>query len=55
MTESSAEHDGQQLVVHSHELVSSLEDGLLYCLKCPLVAYDLNDVATEPICPMPLP
>ena len=39
---------------HGHDLVSDLELGLLYCKRCPLVAYDLNDVATEPICPMPL-
>jgi hypothetical protein len=40
--------------VHSHDLVGDPDDGLLYCLRCPLVAYDLNDVATEPTCPMPL-
>lgn len=39
---------------HGHDLVSDLELGLLYCKRCALVAYDLNDVATEPICPMPL-
>ena len=51
MTESPA---GYEVVVHGHDLVGSLEDGLLYCQQCPLVAYDLDDVATEPICPMPL-
>jgi hypothetical protein len=39
-------------VTHGHQLVS--EDCLLYCRHCPLVAYDLTDVATEPVCPMPL-
>ena len=39
---------------HGHELFSDPDDGLLYCKRCPLVAYDLDDVATEPICPMPL-
>jgi len=37
-----------------HELVIDPYDGLLYCERCPLVAYDLDDVATEPQCPMPL-
>jgi hypothetical protein len=40
--------------VHEHELVTDALDGLLYCRRCPLIAYDLDDVATEPICPMPL-
>jgi hypothetical protein len=40
--------------LHGHELVSDPVDGLLYCRQCPLVAYDLDDVATEPVCPMPL-
>ncbi|MEV8378747.1 hypothetical protein AB0P21_38760 [Kribbella sp. NPDC056861] len=39
-------------VAHGHHLVG--DDGLLYCRRCPLVAYDLTDVATEPSCPMPL-
>lgn len=39
---------------HGHDLFSDPDDGLLYCRRCPLVAYDLNDVDTEPICPMPL-
>jgi len=39
---------------HGHDLVSDPDDGLLYCRRCPLVAYDLDDVATEPVCPMPL-
>ncbi|MEV8375957.1 hypothetical protein AB0P21_24680 [Kribbella sp. NPDC056861] len=39
---------------HDHDLVSDPDDGLLYCLRCPLVAYDLDDVGTEPACPMPL-
>jgi hypothetical protein len=41
-------------VTHGHELVTNPDDGLLYCTRCPLVAYDLTDVATEPHCPMPL-
>lgn len=39
---------------HGHELVTNLDDGLLYCTRCPLVAFDLADVASEPQCPMPL-
>jgi hypothetical protein len=39
---------------HGHRLVTDPEDGLLYCTRCPLVAYDLTDVASEPNCPMPL-
>ncbi|MFK4085218.1 hypothetical protein ACI2LF_13985 [Kribbella sp. NPDC020789] len=39
--------------LHTHELVSDPVDGLLYCRQCPLIAYDLDDVATEPLCPMP--
>lgn len=39
---------------HGHELFTDPDDGLLYCRRCPLVAYDLDDVATEPQCPMPL-
>lgn len=39
---------------HGHELFTNPDDGLLYCRRCPLVAYDLDDVATEPQCPMPL-
>ena len=39
---------------HGHQLVTDPDDGLLYCTRCPLVAYDLDDVATEPTCPMPL-
>ncbi len=54
VTDSSADSTGQQVVAHGHELVSNLDDGLLYCVRCPLVAYDLDDVATEPECPMPL-
>ncbi|MGY4765698.1 hypothetical protein ACXC9Q_02130 [Kribbella sp. CWNU-51] len=39
---------------HGHDLVSDPADGHLYCTRCPFVAYDLNDAATDPICPMPL-
>jgi hypothetical protein len=39
---------------HGHELVSDFDSGLLYCRRCPLVAYDSADAATEPLCPMPL-
>jgi hypothetical protein len=39
---------------HGHQLMTNPDDGLLYCTRCPLVAYDLDDVATEPDCPMPL-
>jgi hypothetical protein len=39
---------------HGHDLINDPGDGLLYCTRCPFVAYDLNDVATDPICPMPL-
>jgi hypothetical protein len=38
----------------SHELVAGPDDGLLYCTRCPLVAYDLDDAASESECPMPL-
>jgi hypothetical protein len=38
----------------SHKLVADPNDGLLYCTRCPLVAYDLDDAASEPECPMPL-
>ena len=59
MTESSAEINGRRRVnlpplASGHDLVGNLDDGLLYCQRCPLVAYDLADAATEPICPMPL-
>ncbi|MFK4089532.1 hypothetical protein ACI2LF_35795 [Kribbella sp. NPDC020789] len=37
-----------------HDLVRDPEDGLLYCTRCPLVAYDHADAASEPDCPMPL-
>ena len=37
-----------------HEFVTDPGDGLLYCTKCPMVAYDLADAATEPECPLPL-
>jgi hypothetical protein len=39
---------------HGHELFTDPDDGLLYCRRCPLVAYDLADVASEPQCPMRL-
>ena len=39
---------------HGHDLTTDAETGLLTCRRCPLVAYDLADVETEPICPMPL-
>ena len=39
---------------HGHERFTDPRDGLLYCRRCPLIAYDLADVATEPLCPMPL-
>jgi hypothetical protein len=38
---------------HNHDLVTG-DDGLLYCRHCPLVAYDLADVTSEPDCPLPL-
>jgi hypothetical protein len=38
---------------HNHDLISD-DDGLLYCRQCPLVAYDLADVSSEPDCPIPL-
>ncbi|WBQ07938.1 hypothetical protein [Kribbella sp. CA-293567] len=39
---------------HGHELVRGLDDDLLYCRLCPLVAYDLPDVMTDPRCPLPV-
>jgi hypothetical protein len=39
---------------HGHDLITDSDDGLLYCRRCPMVAYDLDDVASEPNCPMPL-
>jgi hypothetical protein len=39
---------------HGHDLVSDPEHGFLYCTRCPMVAYDEDDVADEPTCPMPL-
>ncbi|WP_185445606.1 hypothetical protein [Kribbella qitaiheensis] len=53
MTESSNENNGHR-AIHEHEFVTNPCDGLLYCQRCPMVAYDLADAATEPICPMPL-
>lgn len=48
-------HDGSMVArATEHELVTNPIDGLLYCLRCPLVAYDLADAATEPTCPMPI-
>ncbi|MFI5735269.1 hypothetical protein ACIA49_34475 [Kribbella sp. NPDC051587] len=37
-----------------HELVADPDDGLLYCTRCPLVAYGKDDATSEPECPMPL-
>jgi uncharacterized C2H2 Zn-finger protein len=37
-----------------HELVRNPSDGLLYCTRCPMIAYDLADAATDPQCPLPL-
>ncbi|WP_344157223.1 hypothetical protein [Kribbella yunnanensis] len=37
-----------------HDFVTDPGDGLLYCTRCPMVAYDLADAATEPECPLPL-
>lgn len=37
-----------------HDFVEGPSDGLLYCTRCPMVAYDLADAATEPECPLPL-
>ncbi|WP_433169228.1 hypothetical protein [Kribbella sp. CA-247076] len=37
-----------------HDLVADPETGLLYCTRCPLVAYDLHDARSSPTCPMPL-
>ncbi|ADB31040.1 hypothetical protein Kfla_1946 [Kribbella flavida DSM 17836] len=34
-----------------HDLLVDPDDGLLYCTRCPLVAYDLADVGSEPPCP----
>lgn len=39
---------------HGHDIVVDPDDGLLYCQRCPLVAYDVADLATEPNCPIPL-
>jgi len=39
---------------HGHDLFTDPETGLLYCSRCPLVAYDVTDAQTEPTCPMPL-
>jgi hypothetical protein len=40
---------------HEHQLVRAATDDLLYCRQCPMVAYDLADVATDPHCPLRLP
>ncbi|MGC4938825.1 hypothetical protein [Kribbella sp. DT2] len=36
-----------------HDLLVDPDDGLLYCTRCPLVAYDLADAASEEPCPGP--
>jgi hypothetical protein len=38
----------------NHDLLVDPDDGLLYCTRCPLVAYDLADAASEEPCPGPL-
>jgi hypothetical protein len=38
----------------NHDLLVDPDDGLLYCTRCPLVAYDLADAAGEEPCPGPL-
>ncbi|TDD22304.1 hypothetical protein E1218_19580 [Kribbella turkmenica] len=37
-----------------HDLVTDPGTGLLYCTRCPLVAYDQLDARSSPTCPMPL-
>lgn len=37
-----------------HDVLIDPDDGLLYCTRCPLVAYDQADLASEPPCPGPV-